>query len=628
MGSVTDWPPDLITGMGAVLWTSRRRVVLGWCASKQVEWGSLCGWPPYDNNTLAAARVLPRGGRPTTRASERDTRIEWRDLTQIFQPAPRKRSDMQVLYVCNFEVDLQQEDRGGDAHNVCLELVGRWLAPSSEQAVSVQDLLTSGRRDLKTSRVDATRSATWERVGLGDHWATRLEVRDAVGEAADFITRVTVGSNDSSTTVRVSMARDLPTGALTPTPTTAAIQPAVVRRLATDPRLRVRANGQPQDGRFLQVRTPDEVDSLVRSLKAERRLPILLVHTRTQEATGNVFRAAGRLIGLVQIVTLDYHAARLLALASPGMDVPYAGGLLVWPRLGTPPVLLPSAVINSPELDALRRTLMEKVAPLSVLTGGDDISYRDARRAQLAGEAHLARERAFEAERSGNLREIVKAVSAERDRALDVAAYNEREWEAAQNAAEEYGKEVIQLQAQLEHLRAQVDALTLSLTFAETDSAPPQDPNFDNAPTDLLVADSQSLNFLCEHLEKAANGHILFTPNVASSWEKAANYPTPSDMQVGLVKLARVAAKIYSGEELVIGHLDTWVRENFDLRISLQDDDMPKKFRTFQFEGTTYDRTPHIKVNDGVPHWACGRVYFTLDSLNSRVIVDHIGLHW
>ncbi|MGB7962483.1 MAG: hypothetical protein WCF12_05925 [Propionicimonas sp.] len=99
-------------------------------------------------------------------------------------------------------------------------------------------------------------------------------------------------------------------------------------------------------------------------------------------------------------------------------------------------------------------------------------------------------------------------------------------------------------------------------------------------------------------------------------------------MRESLVKLARVSAAIYSGGDLAIGHLDTWVRENFDLRISLQDDEMPRKFRTFRLEGVSYDRTPHIKVNDGVAPWACGRVYFALDRLNSRVIVDHVGVHW
>ncbi len=74
--------------------------------------------------------------------------------------------------------------------------------------------------------------------------------------------------------------------------------------------------------------------------------------------------------------------------------------------------------------------------------------------------------------------------------------------------------------------------------------------------------------------------------------------------------------------------MDRWIRENYDLKVSLQDDQMPKAFRTFTFEGVKYDRTPHVKVNDGVPHHECGRVYFAFDQKNERIIVDHVGLKY
>lgn len=535
---------------------------------------------------------------------------------------------MQVLYVTNFEVAASIGHTSVDAQATCLKHLGAWIGRPIDSAVEPEELLRSGSRELSSTYGSLRRTAEWERVGDGDVWATRLERCDTTENSSDFITRVTIGQCAETTTLRVSMARDLRAGSLTPGAPPIVIQPGIVASLAADKSLLVRARGQAQDGQYIQVRTPIQVELLADALKSQDRLPVLLVHTRTLEAQNSVLRSAQRLIGLVRVVTLDYHAARLLRLALPGADVPYASGLLVWPNLSTQGAVIDSAVVNSSDPDLLRASLMSRVAPLSVLTGGEDTAYRTARRAKQQAEARMARARATEAIKNGSLKDELAAVEIERDRALEIADYNEKEWSAAQDAAEEYGKEVVELQARADHLQAQVEALTLSLTFAETGRAAPKNPDFDNAPTDLATGDVASLSRLCEHLEIAADGHIVFTPNVSSSWERAANYPTPSEMRNSLVKLAHVSAAIYSGEELAIGHLDTWVRENFDLRISLQDDEMPKKFRTFKLDGTSHDRTPHVKVNDGVPHWACGRVHFALDSLNSRLIVDHVGVHW
>ncbi len=76
-----------------------------------------------------------------------------------------------------------------------------------------------------------------------------------------------------------------------------------------------------------------------------------------------------------------------------------------------------------------------------------------------------------------------------------------------------------------------------------------------------------------------------------------------------------------------MSHVDTWVRERYDLRISLQDSTIPKRFRNFSWEDKSYSRVAHVKVNDGVPPSECGRIYFAFDHEHLRIIVDHIGLH-
>lgn len=99
-------------------------------------------------------------------------------------------------------------------------------------------------------------------------------------------------------------------------------------------------------------------------------------------------------------------------------------------------------------------------------------------------------------------------------------------------------------------------------------------------------------------------------------------------MHAALLKLAQVAYDLYDGQERSIGHVDTWIRETYDLRVSLQDDQMPRGFRYDNWEGQRHDFTPHAKVNDGVPPHECGRIYFAFDKDNGRLLVDKVGLHW
>lgn len=534
--------------------------------------------------------------------------------------APGEVAEVQVLYVTNFEVTAAGSNPDDAAETLCLQHLGTWIGRPVDSAVPHEELLGSGHRNLMASYGSLQRSAEWERVGEGATWATRVEKRDIKEDASEFMTRVTVGSGPNGVTMRVSMARDLPDGGMTPTTAPVVIQPGIVADIASEASLRVKSNGQLQDGRYIQVRTPAEVEMLAISLRSPVRLPILLTHTRTLEAQAAALRAAQRLVGLVRVVTLDYHAAKLLSYALPGITVPYAGGILVWTEFHTPPMLVGPSVLNSTDPDALRQSIMARVAPLSVLTGGVDLAYREARRAQQAAEVQRARDQAREAIDAGSTGDHLHALEVERDRANERADYYETEWFAAQSLADDYGHQIAQLQAQVEQL-------TLSVTYmaSPTESAPP--PDFDNCPEGLATGNSASLEELIEHLEQAASGHIVFTPNATASWERAESYPTPDDMLSCLVKLARMSATLYAGSELSLGHLDTWARENFDLKISLQDDGLQRRLRKFTYDDTVYDRTPHVKVNDGVPEWACGRIYFGLDSANGRVIVDHVGLH-
>ena len=532
---------------------------------------------------------------------------------------------MEVLYVTNLDIaaSASSQLQEIDPAQVCLELVGDWLGDRTDHVVPYYSLLADGESQL-TPAHGRQRDARWEHVAGADTWATRVERRDVAPDGVEFITRLTVGDAPDGVTVRISMARESRATGLTPTTLPTLHQPAIVAALVEDPRLHVSVDGQVQDGRYLQVRSPEETALLAQALKQRKRLPILLLHSRTLEAQATARRCASRLVGLVRVVTMDYRATRHLRTLEPVADVPYSGGLLVWADLSSPPLPVPTEQINNPDRDVLRAALMSRIAPLSVFTRGVDTAYRTARRAASAERNSEAAAASAEAAQSGTIEEQLEAVTLERDRAREMETFATEECAKAEALAQERADEI-------ERLTAQVEQLTLASRFMHASHPPddaPEEKTLDNTPAELEVADGTSLEKLCQHLERAVEGKIVFTPNATAAWKQADRYATPELMRDSLIKLATVARDLYDDQDRSIGHLDTWVRENYDLRISLQDDKMPKKFKTFIWEDRSYERIPHVKVNDGVPPAECGRIYFALDHSNKQLIVDHVGLHW
>jgi len=530
---------------------------------------------------------------------------------------------MQVLYVAGFEIAAAEgSPPGTDPSQVVLDLLGQWIGGQSDLAVTSAELL-DGERELAQVGTHGAlrRTAAWEHVSGESAWATRVERRDVNADGSEFITRVTVGDDETGTSVRVSMAREVAASGLTPAPMPDVRQPAIVGSLARDPRLDVRVDGQVQDGRYEPVRSPQEVELLARILGEAGRLPVLLLHTRTLEARSGAQTVASRLIGLVKVVTLDYRAVRSLHALMPSIEVPYAGGLLVWADVAAPPAIISATLLNDPNRELLRTALMSRIAPLSVLTRGVDEAYRRARISARSRQSLQAAQRTAEAEGSGDAAAQFAALRAELEVTKNELAYVYDECGKAESEARERASEVAVL-------RAQVEQLTIAQAYRPAaGEAEVEAETFDNAPK-LEVGSPSSLEALSQHLERVSQGRIVFTPKAVAAWRKAARYSTPDDMRDGLVKLARVAHDLIGGHAEVRGHFDSWVRQNYDLKISMQDDEMPKKFRTFTWEDTSYDRTPHVKVNDWVDPHECGRIYFAVDNANDRYIVDHVGLHW
>lgn len=102
-------------------------------------------------------------------------------------------------------------------------------------------------------------------------------------------------------------------------------------------------------------------------------------------------------------------------------------------------------------------------------------------------------------------------------------------------------------------------------------------------------------------------------------------YPYPNRMWNHLEALAQAAEAYREADASVGGRLKEWIAENFHIEIAMFDSDVPEK--EFEFEGQTYSREPHVKVDDFKTPDKCGRIYFAADSERRRFIVDHVGLH-
>lgn len=126
-------------------------------------------------------------------------------------------------------------------------------------------------------------------------------------------------------------------------------------------------------------------------------------------------------------------------------------------------------------------------------------------------------------------------------------------------------------------LKAQIDQMGIALLAAQ--SRYEKDDTTDTGRWEglpqLVSGDRESAVDLFRHLEDASNGRVVFTDRAASTWKKC-KYPFPGEMAECLIKLARVAEALYQSTGCSYPHLHTWIRENYDLAVSLNDDTIEK----------------------------------------------------
>jgi hypothetical protein len=142
--------------------------------------------------------------------------------------------------------------------------------------------------------------------------------------------------------------------------------------------------------------------------------------------------------------------------------------------------------------------------------------------------------------------------------------------------------------------------------------------DFDLVPT--------SWSEFAEHLPLLETPAFVVTPRARKGCNPSP-YADAARMWWHLERLAE-AADAWAAQDCDVGTgLKTWIQQNYEgPEIALFDAGLGER-ASFSFEGKTYLREPHVKVDDHKSPDECGRIHFAIASEEKRFIVDHIGLH-
>lgn len=512
---------------------------------------------------------------------------------------------MDLLYVVELDV-------AGDPPGVATERVAQQLLEHTALWLGL-DLAafdTEGSATAPIGRDDETlRTASWRIVGTSETQAVVVTTSQPLlsDTGATFNTETTVLRGPDLCRFRLAMGRRSDLGLLAPTPITFLRRPGVLRQVVEDPTLRCSIHGKRVDGRYDWINGP-AAPVLLDGLDEVDRLPLLLVDGQDGDAAKIFCSAtAHELVGLAQVCPIGaatLHSMRPL-LDAKGVSLPRGGAALVWP----------SRVARNPTFGADRiqdpkRTLnmlLRLLGPASVSARGTNRLLRaaaDAARARDAAELDQALELAtaqgdIETEVK-TLRTQIQRLTVDLDSALDQAGELEEKWRAARTDAANY--------------QAQFEAVLASRRSNDADGKP------------LPDLSESNLDAFADRLHEDHDA-IVFTPNAIRSW-RTSGYPMLSEMQRHLVALAEAADQWRQDGCSTQGVvMDQWFKLTYGLNYAPTDKGLrARKLHEFDFDGLTYVREPHLKLDDHTTPDKVGRIYFALDKDEARFIVDHVGL--
>lgn len=519
---------------------------------------------------------------------------------------------MELLYVV--EVDVHPSEGSDltptDVRDRVKRHLAEWLSFEHTPTLDAESFQTDRTITLVSEHDDRNDSrVSWYTEGTPDVVALVVTVRTEISRSgrADFICAVTVFTDGDRTAVRIELGRESLDGVLAPAGIDFFRRPYLLILLLRDRELQYWSGPSRVDGRFNWV-NPQHADFVWEALSAEGRLlPILLVDGSEDAGEQLARKSAGELVGLAPVLAVDARSQRLLAdrLDQVDASIPRGGARLVWPELSLRhPAFAADQVAFAPG------RLFRMLSSVSVTVRGVNQLLRRAEGARrIARSAQIAADLANAKSHGNNSKEIEAQTRVIEELQDEISQYDswfkqveeERDRYKAQAAQAAYWKQ--------EAERARQSSGVRMADWAEAPELHPID-----------------LGDLASYLEKQGQGAIVFTRNAHQSWKRD-GYPHVDLMRGALIALTKAAIE-YRRLGCQLGMVpDDWFKHEWELNLASTDQYMTKqRLDSFDFDGKTHSRLPHLKLGDNTSPNEVGRVYFAMDAEGERFIVDHVGL--
>lgn len=519
---------------------------------------------------------------------------------------------MDPLYIVELDVTVAPgaDLASKDVYDRLVEHATKWL--SSDVSGITPELGQSGRAELPARRggLEFERSVLWTVTNTTRVRMLQCSMRQPIedGHGATFLCDFTIFQRGAECVLRIELGRESADGLMSPVAVQYVRRPGLLSAVLRDPDLRCCCQGQHVEGRYEWI-NPPQASIVPDVLRHETRLPVLLVDGGDDHAKDLGRVAAAQMAGLAQVLLVDRRAQAELAgfLDEIAAPLPTSGARLIWPNLAA----------RHPEFWDLWRT--EKViATLMKIVAGVSVSARGHNRLRLiaAEEARRDREATFGA--------ALAEAAASGDAEVEAETLRARVTELT-GEVEQWVEEVDRLGGELESLTAlksQLDYWKGEAIRAQQATSEKAGFTWDSAP----ALDHDDLTELAKFLTDAADGSIVFTANAYRTWHQT-NYPHIEAMREALLTLAQAAVYWRRAECHVGMGLKDWFKTRWEVAMAPTDEGLTaKKLDRFDYDGKTYSRETHLKLDDHVPPSEVGRVYFGMDSSQRRIIVDHVGL--
>lgn len=368
----------------------------------------------------------------------------------------------------------------------------------------------------------------------------------------------------------------------------------------------------------------DDVDHFVESVlrSASRRLPVVIVSERS---TSDVMASsiASKVAGLAHVAVLrGYLAWQRLKEALPESYVPLGGLRSYWPGFGSAadtlrhPFMTSGTIHDLPADQPVGERLFVGLARLSVLRVPRDPFARELREKLREQRVEEAASRAREAASLEEMNELYEqalheaesgntALREERQGLLDEVSFYQAAAEVSEERLEELEKEN-------ERLLLNLREVTATATFAEVDQE------------EGTSSEPETWAEFAELVEFLESPSLRLTDRAKEELADC-THPDPAEMFRQLRALADAADSWARADGKIGTRLDEWAPPKFGIEIALHDNALKKQ--TFTYEGHSYTREKHVKVNDHVKPNECGRIHFDWNNEERFFVVDHIGLH-